>query len=423
MASNQQAARVMTGVSGLWEATSVPAWRQVQFGRVVVDGKQAQMDTHSWCRLLESNSKVLAKDQVGLLNKALGASKMALNPNSIAFSFESTNRKDTDIAMVAWAACRNRQGRAGQWAIPNLTAGDKDLVGIDLRGLIRPLDTEEGDGQNKTSSDKGKKFPSSRTKEEVKKGEEDCAFAFEKDFRSTEAIASKEKPSLTDNVRKLSEVKAPGQGDSTAPSADTLSSETAKAEAGTSDNPIYSLSFFWPPYEVTQNKFPYKMSNGYVFLSSLHEPTSNANILLGPFAHMLSSLFVFFTVGSLSIMVLMAKTVLISFSIIVFPMLLFALFSDSGMSKLAGILKPTFSYSLLTVLTTFILSTVTMLSQTMAQIFAGGTSGLAGFTSTMMVGLGPFLSLLGIHALFTRVFKVKSPLTLKGCYFLGCGNL
>ncbi|MDK7340985.1 hypothetical protein QP500_11085, partial [Pauljensenia sp. UMB0018B] len=81
----------------------------------------------------------------------------------------------------------------------------------------------------------------------------------------------------------------------------------------------------------------------------------------------------------------------------------------SGMSKLAGILKPTFSYSLLTVLTTFILSTVTMLSQTMAQIFAGGTSGLAGFTSTMMVGLGPFLSLLGIHALFTRVFKVKSP--------------
>ncbi|QOD05894.1 A24 family peptidase [Pseudarthrobacter sp. BIM B-2242] len=104
-------------LSSIWETTGLKAWRTAQFGSAA----EGTMSDHAWCHLLEQNAKV----PIGTSAASAGSVQMIMNrvfngsgvPAPAAGSdfykstaFSTPDNVTQDKSIVAWAACRIKDG-------------------------------------------------------------------------------------------------------------------------------------------------------------------------------------------------------------------------------------------------------------------------------------------------------------------------
>lgn len=125
-------------LSSIWETTGLKAWRTAQFGSAA----EGTMSDHAWCHLLEQNAKV----PIGTSAASAGSVQMVMNrvfngsgvPAPAAGSdfykstaFSTPDKVTQDKSIVAWAACRIKDGATNlndgnSWTTDAFNAGIAD---------------------------------------------------------------------------------------------------------------------------------------------------------------------------------------------------------------------------------------------------------------------------------------------------------
>lgn len=132
------AANVPLILSSIWETTGLKAWRTAQFGTAA----EGTMSDHAWCHLLEQNAKVPIGTSAGspgsvqmIMNRVFNGSGIPAPAARSDFykssAFATPDNVTKDKSIVAWAACRIKNGATNlndgnSWTTDAFNAGIKD---------------------------------------------------------------------------------------------------------------------------------------------------------------------------------------------------------------------------------------------------------------------------------------------------------
>lgn len=364
---------VPRALSRLWESTGLHAWKIAQFGTSSSGGVNP-FGERVYCRLLDHRAGVPFWSSAGITGNALSDAGYAVpdslgawaTPNSIAWS--PVNDKTTDTSLVGWAVCMPTKDLDG-WTEAPLPPG--------LQGDIAALVGEAGNPDqigNALQQDADGGFGNDIA---GKKGGKGCA-----GWWWQPAVA--------------------GSGG--------FDDGGSAFWAGASDGDVIDRTQY-----DNDSSGTVIAPDARAFLLTTHGAMAQSMVQVG-FAYLISSLTMFIVFGVMSLVVIVAKSVLMLMMLGIFIVMLVAIFtpSDSGVKNLGKFAKSALGIMMMTAMLSLILSLMAALTTIISQLGEKMLSSAPMWMSMFWTGLSPIAAVFFLKFLFTNVLKAPNPFSLKG---------